>query len=274
MPPHPQMALVQAALLRALIARFWKTPYTRPLVRWGTELHDRFMLPHYVRSDMADVVAELQAAGYPFSMDWLAPFFEFRYPHYGTLVSGDLQIELRAATEPWHVLGEEATAGGTARYVDSSVERLQVKASGLTDTRYVVACNGRRVPLRSTGTRGEQVAGVRYRAWQPPSALHPAIGVHAPLTFDLIDTWNGRAVAGCRYHVTHPGGRSYEAFPVNAFEAESRRVSRFWAYGHTPGDLPPPPDLGGYLPKDAPRPMAPPQAEPDRDFPHTLDLRR
>ncbi|MCX7197649.1 MAG: transglutaminase family protein, partial [Proteobacteria bacterium] len=273
MPPHPQMALVQAALLRALIARFWKDPYQRPLVRWGTELHDRFMLPHYVRSDMADVVADLQAAGYPFSMDWLAPFFEFRYPHYGTLVSGDLQLELRAATEPWHVLGEEVSAGGTARYVDSSVERLQVKATGFTDSRYVVSCNGRRVPLRSTGSRGQYVAGVRYRAWQPPSALHPAIGVHAPLTFDLIDTWNGRAVAGCRYHVTHPGGRSYETFPVNAFEAESRRVSRFWAYGHTPGDLPPP-EAGGFLPKNAPRPMAPPPAESDPDFPHTLDLRR
>jgi uncharacterized protein (DUF2126 family) len=267
------MALVQAALLRALIARFWKDPYQRPLVRWGTELHDRFMLPHYVRSDMADVVADLQAAGYPFSMDWLAPFFEFRYPHYGTLVSGDLQLELRAATEPWHVLGEEVSAGGTARYVDSSVERLQVKATGFTDSRYVVSCNGRRVPLRSTGSRGQYVAGVRYRAWQPPSALHPAIGVHAPLTFDLIDTWNGRAVAGCRYHVTHPGGRSYETFPVNAFEAESRRVSRFWAYGHTPGDLPPP-EAGGFLPKNAPRPMAPPPAESDPDYPHTLDLRR
>ncbi|MCA3138223.1 MAG: transglutaminase family protein [Rhodocyclaceae bacterium] len=273
MPPHPQMALVQAALLRALIARFWKDPYNRPLVRWGTELHDRFMLPHYVRSDIADVVADLQAAGYPFSADWLAPFFEFRYPHYGTLVSGDLQLELRAATEPWHVLGEEVSAGGTARYVDSSVERLQVKATGFTDSRYVVSCNGRRVPLRATGVRGEYVAGVRYRAWQPPSALHPAIGVHAPLTFDLIDTWNGRAVAGCRYHVTHPGGRSYETFPVNAFEAESRRVSRFHAYGHTPGDLPPP-EPGGHLPKDTPRPMAPPPVEPDRDFPHTLDLRR
>ncbi|MBC7778765.1 MAG: transglutaminase family protein, partial [Proteobacteria bacterium] len=274
MPPHPQMALVQAALLRALIATFWKRPCTRSLVRWGTELHDRFMLPHYVRADLADVVADLAAAGYPFSMEWLAPFFEFRYPRHGTLVVGDLQLELRAATEPWHVLGEEVVTGGTARYVDSSVERLQVRASGFTDSRYVVACNGRRVPLRATGTRGEFVAGVRYRAWQPPSALHPKIGVHAPLTFDLIDTWNGRAIAGCRYYVAHPGGRSYDTFPVNAFEAESRRVSRFWAYGHTPGELPAPEDKTGFVAPDAPRPMAPPDDEPDRDFPHTLDLRR
>jgi uncharacterized protein (DUF2126 family) len=274
MPPHAQMALVQAALLRALIAKFWKQPYAQPLVRWGTALHDRFMLPHYVHSDMKDVVADLNAAGYPFSMAWLAPFFEFRYPHHGTLVAGDIQLELRAATEPWHVLGEEVVTGGTARYVDSSVERMQVIATGLTDSRYVVTCNGRRVPLRSTGTHGEYVAGVRYRAWSPPSALHPKIGVHAPLTFDLIDTWNGRAIAGCRYYVTHPGGRSYDTFPVNAFEAESRRVSRFWAYGHTPGDMPAPADAQGVVPKDAPRPLAPPPAEPERDFPHTLDLRR
>ncbi len=274
MPPHAQMALVQAALLRALIAKFWRQPYRQPLVRWGTELHDRFMLPHYVRSDMKDVIDDLNSAGYAFSMDWLAPFFEFRYPHHGTLVAGDIQLDLHAATEPWHVLGEEVVTGGTARYVDSSVERLQVRATGLTDGRYVLTCNGRPVPLRSTGTRGEYVAGVRYRAWSPPSALHPKIGVQAPLTFDLIDSWNGRAIAGCRYHVTHPGGRSYETFPVNAFEAESRRVSRFWAYGHTPGDLPAPADTTGFLPAGAPRPMAPPPAEPDRDFPHTLDLRR
>jgi uncharacterized protein (DUF2126 family) len=154
------------------------------------------------------------------------------------------------------------------------VERVQVKVTGLAPDRYAVAVNGRALPLRPTGTAGEFVAGVRYKAWQPPNALHPTIGVHAPLTFDLVDTWMQRSLGGCRYHVTHPGGRSYETFPVNAFEAESRRVSRFWAYGHTPGDLPAPPDVGGYLPKDAPRPMAPPPAEPDREFPHTLDLRR
>ncbi len=270
MPPHPRMALVQALLLRTLVARFWREPCRNRLVRWGTELHDRFMLPHYVQADLRDVVADLQSAGYPFRMEWLDPFFEFRYPRYGTLVAGDVQLELRAATEPWHVLGEEVTAGGTARFVDSSVERLQVRLTGATSGRHVLTCNGRRVPLRSTGRRGEFVAGVRYRAWQPPSALHPTIGVHAPLVFDLIDTWNGRAVAGCRYHVAHPGGRSYDTFPVNAFEAESRRVARFTAWGHTPGDLP------GAIDGDrseSTRPMAPPAEEPAGEHPYTLDLR-
>ncbi len=256
MPPHERMSLVQALLVRALIARFWQKPYAHRLIRWGSELHDRFMLPHYTWADMRQIVDELRALGYPFQLDWLAPFFEFRFPHYGTLTTGDIKLELRAALEPWHVLGEEVSTQGTARYVDSSVERLQIKLQGLTDTRFVVACNGRRIPLHSTGTHGEYVAGVRYRAWQPPSALHPTIGVHAPLVFDLIDTWNDRAIAGCTYHTVHPGGRSYEVFPVNAYEAEARRINRFWAYGHTPG------------------PMRPPAEEFDSDYPYTLDLRR
>jgi uncharacterized protein (DUF2126 family) len=272
------MALVQVLLLRCLVARFWQEPYRRPLVRWGTLLHDRFMLPHYVWADIKDVVADLNEHGYPFSIDWLAPFEEFRFPHYGRLALENIHLELRWAIEPWHVLGEEIGSFGTARYVDSSVERLQLKVDGLSDNRHVVTCNGRRVPLRSTGRKGQYVAGVRYRAWQPPSALHPTIGVHSPLVFDVIDTWNGRAIGGCTYHVTHAGGRSYETFPVNAFEAESRRVNRFWSHGHTPGPLPTHPDanlLREFLPNHyEPRPMAPPPEEPAGEFPHTLDLRR
>jgi uncharacterized protein (DUF2126 family) len=278
MPPHPEMSLVQMLLVRALIARFWRRPYRHRLVRWGTELHDRFMLPHCVRADLLDVLAQLARAGYPFEAGWLDPFFEFRFPHYGTVAIDDIQIELRGAIEPWHVLGEEVVAAGTARFVDSSLERLQVKASGLTDGRYVLACNGRRVPLRNTGTHGEYVAGVRFRAWQPASALHPTIGVHAPLVFDLIDTWSGRAIGGCTYHVGHPGGRNYESFPVNAYEAEGRRTSRFWDYGHTPGVLEPPPriaGLGRFFPEaHPPGPMAPPAEEANADYPWTLDLRR
>ena len=184
MPPHARMSLVQMLLVRALVARFWRKPYKHKLVRWGTALHDRFMLPHYVWADVREVVEELCESGYPFDPEWLAPFFEFRFPSYGTVRIGEVEIELRAAIEPWHVLGEEVSNTGAARFVDSSVERLQVKAIGLTDERHVLLCNGRRVPLGATATQGESVAGVRYRAWHPPSALHPTIGVHSPLVFD------------------------------------------------------------------------------------------
>jgi len=278
MPPHARMSLAQMLLLRALVARFWEKPYKKPLVRWGTLLHDRHMLPHYLWADLKDVIDDLNGAGFPFQLDWYKPFLEFRFPRYGTLQLDDIQIELRTAIEPWHVLGEESTSLGTARYVDSSVERLQVKVSGLTDSRYVLACNGRRVPLRPTGVHGESVAGVRYRAWQPPSALHPTIGIHSPLVFDLIDTWNGRAIGGCTYRVVHPGGRSYDSFPVNAMEAESRRHTRFQDWGHSAGSFTPPPwvaPLARFFPGGTPPgPMAPPPEEPAGEFPHTLDLRR
>jgi len=278
MPPHSRMALVQVLLIRSLVARFWKQPYKKPLVRWGTLLHDRFMLPHYVWADIKEVVRDLNEHGYPFQEAWLLPFEEFRFPHYGRVQIDDKEIEIRWAIEPWHVLGEEVGSFGTARYVDSSVERVQVRLSGLTDNRHILACNGRRVPLSSTGKQGEFVAGIRYRAWQPPSALHPTIGVNTPLVFDLIDTWNGKSIGGCTYHVSHPGGRSYDTFPVNAFEAESRRVNRFEAMGHTPGPITPRPDVDAireFFPNQhPPEPMAPPAEDPPSEYPHTLDLRR
>ena len=235
MSPHPQMNLVQNLLIRGLIARFWETPYQAKLVRWGTELHDRFLLPHFIGQDFADVLEELRGAGVPMKGEWFAPHFEFRFPSYGQVTQRGVVIGLRQAIEPWHVLGEEATSGGTARYVDSSVERLEVKVQGMTDDRHALTCNGRRVPLHPTGTNGEFVAGVRYRAWQPPSCLHPTIPVHAPLVFDLFDGWMGRSAGGCTYHVSHPGGLSPERFPVNAYEAEGRRGARFVPFGHTPG---------------------------------------
>jgi len=286
MPPHARMALVQALLLRTLVAWFWRQPYRHNLERWGTRLHDLFMLPHFVREDMLQVVKDLQRAGYAFEQEWLDPFFEFRFPRYGTALVEGMELELRFAIEPWHVLGEEVSLVGTARYVDSSVERLQVKVSGFTEGRYVLACNGRRLPLRRTATHGVYVAGVRYRAWQPPSALHPTIAPHLPLVIDVIDTWNGHYVGGCTYHVSHPGGRSYETFPVNSFEAESRRINRFWDYGHTPGVVIRPPltavssrefeypPTAGFSVNDAmPRPMASPPEELNKDYPSTLDLR-
>ena len=257
MPPHARMSLTQILLLRALVARFWKQPYRGRLVHWGTQLHDRWMLPHFIAQDMADVVRDLGAAGYPFSFEWFAPFIEFRFPRYGTVAYEGVQLELRQAIEPWNVLGEEMQAGTTSRYVDSSVERLQLKVNGMTDARHVVTCNGRPLPLHPTGTHGEFVAGLRYRAWAPPSALHPTIGVHSPLVFDIVDAWSGggKSIGGCTYHVVHPGGRNYDTFPVNANEAEARRVARFWDHGHTPGPM---------------RVVAEPL---NRNFPFTLDLR-
>ncbi len=256
MPPHSQMSLAQHLLLRGLISKFWQQPYNNGLVRWGTDIHDRWMLPHFCETDFKDVIRDLGEAGYPFEFDWFAPHFEFRFPRIGDLAARDIEIELRTALEPWHVLGEEAGAGGTVRYVDSSLERLQVKAHGLAGDRFAVACNGRLLPIHPTGTNGEGVAGVRYRAWQPPNCLHPNIGSHSPLVFDIVDTWNSRSLGGCTYHVAHPGGLSYDTFPVNSYEAESRRLSRFFRFGHTPG------------------PIQPRAVERNPDFPFTLDLRR
>jgi len=264
MPPHHRMSLTQQLLLRSLVARFWCEPYrTTRLARWGTELHDRFMLPYFVEQDFNDVLAEQKAAGYVLDPAWFAPHFEFRFPKYGDFATMGVELELRHALEPWHVMGEEGTAGGAVRYVDSSVERLQVKVTGLPPDRYALACNGRRVPLRPTGKVGEFVAGVRYRAWQPPSALHPRIGINSPLAFDLTDLWMQRSLGGCQYHVAHPGGLSYERFPINSFEAESRRLSRFFRMGHTPGS--------SSVLADAAFAVA---QQPDPDFPFTLDLRR
>jgi uncharacterized protein (DUF2126 family) len=256
MPPHARMSLAQQLLVRALIAQFWRIPYRQKLIPWGTALHDRFMLPHFVQVDWEDVIGDLNRGGYPFRREWFATHFEFRFPLLGSVSVRGIQLELRHALEPWNVLGEEASSGGTARSVDSSVERLQVKVTGLVDSRFAVLCNGRPVPLHPTGVPGQFVAGVRYRAWQPTSCLHPDIPIHSPLVFDLVDTWSGHSMGGCTYHVVHPGGRANQEFPVNSYEAESRRLARFNPFGHTPGVV-------SVL-----------KERPNTEFPLTLDLRR
>ncbi|MDM7950251.1 DUF2126 domain-containing protein [Hydrogenophaga sp.] len=259
MPPHPHMSSAQQLLLRALVSRFWKSPYQAPATRWGTELHDRFMLPTFIQQDFVDVIADMNRAGYAFDASWFAPHYEFRFPMIGSIHSAGMELTLRNALEPWHVMGEESAAGGNARYVDSSLERIEVRMTGMNQSRYVVTCNGHALPLQNTGTVGEYVASVRYKAWNPPSSLHPTIGVHAPLTFDIVDTWSKHSIGGCEYHVAHPGGLSYENLPVNSFEAESRRLSRFKAMGHTPGPMVIPP--------------ATIHVPGSREFPFTLDLR-
>jgi uncharacterized protein (DUF2126 family) len=256
MPPHAQMSLTQQLLIRSLISMFWDKPYEQHLIEWGTALHDRFMMPHFNWSDFGEVIDDLNRSGYRMEREWFAPHFEFRFPKVGEIQRDGMQIELRTAIEVWNVLGEEPGAGGTVRYVDSSVERMQIKLTGILDSRYVVTCNGRRVPLHTTGQTGQYVGAVRYRAWQPASCLHPTIPVHTPLVFDILDTWTNRSIGGCQYHVAHPAGRNYQTFPVNAYEAEARRSARFSEIGYTPGTV-----------------LIPPE-ESNPEFPLTLDLRR
>jgi len=256
MAPHLRMALVQFLLVRALVARFWEKPHHGRLIAWGAALHDRFMLPHYLGADLREVVVELNAAGCAFEFDWLAPFFDFRFPLCGSVACAGVTLELRHGLEPWPVLGEAATAAGTARAVDASLERVQVRLSGMDDKRYALLCNGRRVPLQAAGAAGEFVAGVRFRARAFPAMLHPTISPHVPLAFDIVDLQSGRTIGGCDYHMTAPGEEKYERLPADESEAKARCAARFIARGPAATTL--------RVPAESPDPGAP----------CTLDLRR
>lgn len=283
MPPHKEMCLVQLLLIRSLFAAFWQTPYKNKLIHWGTDLHNKFMIHHFVKEDMYEVVDYLNRSGIEFDRSWLDVFLEFRFPIYGSVNVEGINLSLRAGIEPWIVLGEEMTSSGTARYVDSSVERVEVFVEDFNADRYLVLCNSIQVPLVKTEYKGKYVASVRYKAWAPHSALHPTIGVNSPLVFDIYDTWNERSIGGCTYHVVHPGGRNYDTFPVNSLEAESRRVTRFWEFNHSPKQESHIVDQSvnssqskNYVVQhtEIKENMEIKQIPVSRDFPHTLDLRR
>lgn len=281
MPPHAQMSLMQMLLVRTLVSWFWKKPYKHKLVRWGSELHDKFLLEHYVKEDIKDIVGQLNDAGYPFKLDWFDPFFEFRFPLYGMVEINAMQLELRMAIEPWNVLGEEMTGRGTSRYVDSSLERIQVKLNNFILERYTLTCNGIKVDLSPTGTKGEYVAGVRFKAWDPWSALHPTIGVDTPLVFDIVDDWNQKSIGGCTYFVAHPGGLSYDNYPINSLEAESRRINRFWDIGltqdeETPKELVATTNFKGRMvkPKSGSNTFVYKEMPVNPEYPHVTDLRK
>ena len=256
MAPHVRMTLLQMLLIRGLVCMFWKNPFDGGFVRWGTALHDRFMLPDAVKRDLFEVLTQLRRSGCDFEDDWFAAHLEFRFPKIGSISAEGVELELRHALEPWNVLPEETVSGRTVRSVDSSLERIQVKLSGqLQESRYVVACNGRHVPLQRTHENGVAVAGVRYRARKLSVTLHPTIPVHAPLVFNLIDRFNERSIGQCTYYVAPPDGRLYTNLPQDAAEAAQRRLERFQVNGSVPV------------------PMAAPPEESNPNFPWTLDLR-
>jgi len=252
MPSHTGLRLLQMLLLRAFVAWFWRHPCTKPLCRWGADLRDRWLLPYYLHQDFQTVLADLQAAGYPLQASWFTAWWERRFPQYGTvsLLDNPLRrLELRAALEPWPVIGT-MDGGGASRPVDNSMERIQVMLTGAVGDRpqrealgdrYAVLCNGHRVPMRSTGTAGDYVGGVRFRARSTQTAPHPALAPHAPLVFQVLDTWQQTFLGGAIYHVQPPSGEPDQTLPESFEEARSRLTERFVPLqrGTFPDTIPP-----------------------------------
>jgi uncharacterized protein (DUF2126 family) len=256
MAPHYRMGLVEMLLVRALVCKFWKQPFGASLIRWGTALHDQFMLPHFVHRDFLEVLSQLRESGYEFEEKWFSSHLEFRFPKIGSIAAEGVELELRQALEPWNVLAEETNSGRTGRSVDTSLERMQVKITGLAaESRYVVTCNGRRIPFHPVGETGQAIAGIRYRARRLSAALHPTVPVHTPLVFELIDTWRERSAGRCTYYAGPPNGSVHRMRPANATEAMDRRLQRFQISDPSPG------------------PIVIPAEEKNPVFPMTLDLR-
>lgn len=270
--PETHLAALQALLVLGLIGRFGRHPDSGELRRWGPALHDRFMLPDILWDDLRSVVGDLVAAGYPFQLDWFEPLFERRFPVLGSVPIGPLTLKLRSAHEPWPLLAEEATGAGVARFVDAANERLQVTLSGAHPGRYVLVCNGHRVPLQETATHGEYIAGIRYKISNPPATLHPTVWPVQSLVFDVIDTWSGPVIGGCTYLPPQPqlwGSIGTPALPPAT--GEPREAPRVFpvpilsmrALGRSGRFLPHGSGLG---------PMTAPPKIDDEQFPHLLDL--
>lgn len=256
MPPHPRMATAQMILLRTLVAALMETPYHGELVRWGHTLHDRFLLPYWMWKDFEDILEFLNLRGFALQKEHYRPFLDLRCPVVGRMTVSGVELQVRNAIEPWHVLGEEATGAGTSRYVDSSMERIEIMVDGYIAERHAILVNGHVLPLRATGESHRLVGGVRFRAWAPPHSLHPHIGIHHPISIEVLDRWSRRSLGGCTYHVWHPEGRAFDGSPLTRFEASARRNQRFTMGSHT-----------AY-------PLTVVDPGPHHEAPYTLDLRR
>ncbi|MGI9212205.1 MAG: transglutaminase family protein, partial [Methylococcaceae bacterium] len=198
------LATAQLLLVRALVATLAMRPVTKPLINWGTALHDRYMLPGVLWEDLKAVLAEIRQCGIPLQDEWYKPLLELRFPLLGRTQIGPITLEMRSAHEPWPILAEEVTASGVARFVDSANDRVQIEVFGITPGRHILACNGRRVPLQPTATQGHCIAGIRYKAWNPVATLHPTVPPVYELAFDLIDTWTDKVLGGFTYSPPRP----------------------------------------------------------------------
>ena len=211
MPPDARMCLAQQLLIRALIAKFWREPLDGKFVRWGTALHDRFMLPHFVWDDFIDVLADLGQSGFDFDPEWFEAQLEFRFPVFGDVAAwrrhagsapgaGAVACARRGGRDRRHralcrFLGRAAAAQG--RPASSPAATSSPATAAAADDR-PPAAPARRSPACAS------------RPGSRPRVCIPTIPVHAPLVFDIVDTWNRPFARRLRLSCRHPGGRTYE----------------------------------------------------------------